>query len=126
MDMMLYLERDVSYRADMVDSTLTLLYEPYEDTLVGVKLKGCRNAFNKIASKHLQSYGEELRDAVFVSYIQIMEEMMVRDSEHLMGEARRISEEKRKSCYAKARRFFAVKDAKVKAEDIPTDFLRVA
>jgi hypothetical protein len=40
MDFLLYLNEDCSYRADRVDSSLTLLWHPYEDKLVGLKLKG--------------------------------------------------------------------------------------
>ncbi len=40
MDFLLYLAEDVSYRADRVDEILTVLWHPYEERLVGIKLKG--------------------------------------------------------------------------------------
>jgi hypothetical protein len=42
MDVLLYLEEDVAYRADRVDPFLTLLWHPYEQRAVGIKLKGFR------------------------------------------------------------------------------------
>jgi hypothetical protein len=50
MDFLLYLNQDCSYRADRVDPFLTVLWHPYEDRLVGVKLKGFRFLFDRIKS----------------------------------------------------------------------------
>jgi hypothetical protein len=48
MDYILYLEEDVAYRADRVDRFLTLLWHPYEDRAIGVKLKGFRFIFERM------------------------------------------------------------------------------
>jgi hypothetical protein len=50
MDFLLYLNEDCSYRADRIDPFLTVLWHPYEDRLVGVKLKGFRFLFERIKS----------------------------------------------------------------------------
>ena len=50
MDFLLYLKEDVSYRADRVDAFLTLLWHPYEDRLVGLKLKGFHFIFQRVKS----------------------------------------------------------------------------
>ena len=47
MDFLLYLKEDCSYRADRVDQFLTLLWHPYKDELVGIKLKGIRFIYEK-------------------------------------------------------------------------------
>jgi|HubBroStandDraft_1064217.scaffolds.fasta_scaffold00104_23 hypothetical protein len=48
MDFLLYLQEDLSYRADRVDHYLTLLWHPLEDRAIGVKLKGFRYLFQRI------------------------------------------------------------------------------
>ena len=48
MDCLLYLEEDVSYRADRVDEFLTLLWQPYSLRLVGLKLKGFHARFESL------------------------------------------------------------------------------
>jgi hypothetical protein len=54
MDFLLYLNEDCSYRADRVDSSLTLLWHPSKDKLVGLKLKGFLAIF-KALSEILES-----------------------------------------------------------------------
>lgn len=48
MDFLLYLNQDCSYRADRVDAYLTLLWHPYEDKVVGIRLKGFLRLAQKI------------------------------------------------------------------------------
>ena len=48
MDFLIYLKEDVSYRADRVDSFLTVFWHPQEDRLVGIKLKGFRFLFQRV------------------------------------------------------------------------------
>jgi len=48
MDYLLYLEADTAHRADRVDQFLTLLWHPYEDRAIGVKLKGFRFIFDRM------------------------------------------------------------------------------
>ncbi|MEI7511894.1 MAG: hypothetical protein WCK01_00330 [Candidatus Uhrbacteria bacterium] len=52
MDCMLYLREDCSYRADRVDLFLTLLWHPYEQRAVGIKLKGFRFLFEQVRRIH--------------------------------------------------------------------------
>lgn len=48
MDFLLYLREDLPYRADRVDSFLTLLWHPHEERAIGVKLKGFRFLFQQL------------------------------------------------------------------------------
>lgn len=48
LDMLLYLQEPVSFRADRVDAFLTLLWHPRDDRMVGVKLKGWRKVFGEM------------------------------------------------------------------------------
>jgi len=47
MDILLYLETDLPYRADRVDPFLTLLWHPGKEEAIGVKLKGFRFLFQR-------------------------------------------------------------------------------
>ncbi|MBF0373692.1 MAG: hypothetical protein HQL39_09770 [Alphaproteobacteria bacterium] len=42
MDQLVYLTEDCAYRAERVDALFTLLWHPYEDRVVGAKIKGFR------------------------------------------------------------------------------------
>lgn len=48
MDFVLYLNTDCSYRADRVDSFLTVLWHPQKEELVGIKLKGFNFLFERL------------------------------------------------------------------------------
>lgn len=50
MDFLLYLTEDCSYRGDRVDQFLTVLWHPYENRLVGIKLKGFGYVFSVLKS----------------------------------------------------------------------------
>jgi hypothetical protein len=50
MDILIYLNADVSYRAERVDEWLTLLWHPYRKELVGIQLKGFRCACRESAA----------------------------------------------------------------------------
>ena len=50
MDILIYVREDCSYRADRVDAFLTVLYDPYADELVGLKLKGFKFLFKQLQS----------------------------------------------------------------------------
>ncbi len=75
MDFLMYLREDVPYRADRVDSFLTLLWHPSEQRAVGVKLKGFRFVF-----QHLQaifrSQGIPLPDDGFLPLMTAFEVTM--------------------------------------------------
>jgi len=102
MDVLLYLEEDIAYRADRVDSFLTLLWHPDKEEAIGVKLKGFRFLFQRLQSI-LRSDGVKLGDEKFVPMISALEvaltaglgSAITADAEH----ARRVEEK-----YEKARR----------------------
>ena len=71
MDYVLYLNTDCSYRADRVDTFLTVLWHPQEDKLVGVKLKGFRFIFSQL-QKII-----ELKDNDFVLLVKAIEIALV-------------------------------------------------
>ena len=72
MDVVLYLQEDVSYRADRVDGFLTLLWHPQEDRAIGVKLKGWGYLFQRLQSI-LKATGVDLPDSQFVPLISAIE-----------------------------------------------------
>lgn len=72
MDSVLYLQEDVSYRADRVDPFLTLLWHPQDDRVVGVKLKGWRYLFQRLQSI-LQATGVDIPDSHFIRLISAVE-----------------------------------------------------
>lgn len=72
MDFLMFLTKDCSYRAKRVDAFLTVLYDPYEDKLVGVKLKGFKYLFERFRAA---SKIEQLKD--FVELTRILEVAMV-------------------------------------------------
>ena len=72
MDIILYLKEDVSYRADRVDSWLTLLWHPYEERAVGVKLKGFRSLFGRLQSQ-ARALGVEFSDDNFIPLLAALE-----------------------------------------------------
>lgn len=67
-DFLLYLREDVSYRADRVDEALTVLWHPYEDRLVGLKLKGFRVLLREV--KHAL----DLEEGEYVSLVTLLTE----------------------------------------------------
>jgi hypothetical protein len=72
MDILVYLEEDVPYRADRVDQFLTLLWHPYRDEAVGVKLKGFRFLFQRVQD-FVESAGAKLDDSTFVPMVAALE-----------------------------------------------------
>jgi hypothetical protein len=89
MDCVIYLNDDVSYRADRVDAFLTLLWHPEDDRAVGVKLKGFRWLFQR-----LQAFGRDEKETAmteeqFVPLVKAIEvaltarlgEIITRDAE---------------------------------------------
>jgi len=72
MDVLLYLEEDIPYRADRVDTFLTLLWHPEKEEAVGVKLKGFRFLFRRIQAI-LKADGKTLNDGKFLRMITALE-----------------------------------------------------
>lgn len=75
MDFLLYLEEDLSYRADRVDHYLTLLWHPTEDRAIGVKLKGFRFIFQRMQAI-LSPKGITVEDSDFFPFISALEVAM--------------------------------------------------
>lgn len=71
MDFLLYLNEDVSYRAERVDPFLTVLWHPVDEKLVGIKLKGFRFIFERLKSIL------DLRDTAFLPVVKAIEIAMV-------------------------------------------------
>ena len=72
MDYILYLEMDTAHRADRVDRFLTLLWHPYEDRAIGVKLKGFRFVFERMR-EILHAQGVEVAKEEFMPLITAFE-----------------------------------------------------
>lgn len=72
MDYILYLEEDTAHRADRVDRFLTLLWHPYEERAIGVKLKGFRFIFERMR-QILEAQGTPVGDNAFVPLITAFE-----------------------------------------------------
>lgn len=118
-DVLVYLEEDVAYRADRVDAFLTLLWHPSKTEAIGVKLKGFRFLFDRMRAM-LKPAGVE--DSEFPSLVLALEVAMTAglgaaitaDVEH-----QRIEEK-----YAEARRLLAQKrfDAKQMTDAVVPQF----
>lgn len=67
-DFLLYLAEDLSYRADRVDEALTVLWHPYEDRLVGLKLKGFSALLREVKG------ALDLEEAEYVSLVTLLTE----------------------------------------------------
>lgn len=99
MDIVQYLKEDCSYRAERVDGSLTLLWHPYEDRLVGIALKGFRFLFQRVKEK----YG--VPEEVFLPLVNVLQAALEDGAgEEIMEEA---IAKKRKEQYAAAKKFVA-------------------
>ena len=101
MDYLLYLEEDVAYRADRVDSYLTLLWHPTdENRAIGIKLKGFRFIFNR-AKDILRASKIELSDAEFWPLVTMLEVALTAgDGANLLAQA---TQERLRERYGMAR-----------------------
>lgn len=68
MAQVIYLDEDVTYRADRVDSFLTLFWGPNEFRPVGFKLKGFRLLFDT-----LKSVSSDIKEGEFVPFVKLLE-----------------------------------------------------
>jgi hypothetical protein len=100
MDLLLYLEEDLSYRADRVDQFLTLLWHPQDDRAIGVKLKGFRFLFQRLKAA-LAAQNIELGERFFMSLVVALEIAMTSLGSTLVAEAER---QRREQSYEQARR----------------------
>lgn len=102
MDFVLYLNSDVSYRAERVDVFLTVLWHPTEHKLVGIKLKGFKFIFERL--KNIL----QMKDDEFIPLVKALEIALVGGlAENMMAS---IEDEK------KAREFY--KEAMDLAKDV--------
>jgi hypothetical protein len=99
MDLLIYLQEDLSYRADRVDEFLTLLWHPSEDRAIGVKLKGFRFLFQRLTAA-LAAQNVQLGDGVFVSLVAALEIAMTSLGSAVVAQAER---ERREQSYERAR-----------------------
>jgi hypothetical protein len=72
MDFVLYLREDLPYRADRVDSFLTLLWHPSEDRAIGIKLKGFRYLFQRLQAI-FRAQGVTITDNEFLPLVSAVE-----------------------------------------------------
>jgi hypothetical protein len=72
MDCIVYVEEDTSHRSDRVDRFLTLLWHPYEERAIGVKLKGFRFIFER-TRQILEAQGVPISESEFVPLITAFE-----------------------------------------------------
>jgi hypothetical protein len=72
MDSVLYLREDVSYRADRIDAFLTLLWHPYEERAVGLKIKGFRFLFERLQAI-AAARGGVIPNQLFISLLEAVE-----------------------------------------------------
>ncbi len=108
MDSLVYINEDCSYRADRVDIYLTLLWHPYEDRLVGIKLKGFKFVFEKL--KSIMS----LKDEDFLLLTKALELAMVGGAAEVI--MRRAEKERIERKYKEACEF--ARDIKVPSEEL--------
>ena len=98
MDALTYLNEDCSFRADRVDPILTVLWHPYEDKLVGIKLKGVKFLFNQLT--HII---DNLQERDFLPLIKMFEAAMIGGlAKDIMDDVER---DRRKKMYEEARAF---------------------
>lgn len=72
MDYIMYVEEDIACRADRVDKFLTLLWHPYEERAIGVKIKGVRFLFERMR-QILASHSISIDADAFVPLITVFE-----------------------------------------------------
>jgi hypothetical protein len=113
MDFLLYLNEDCSYCADRVDKFLTLLWHPYEDKLVGIKLKGLRYIFNQKRDR-LSKYGT-LSWPIFALLSEILMDVLAEPMLAVAEESRR---EMLREKYREAVLFVAKENAHVSTEEL--------
>jgi hypothetical protein len=99
MDVVVYLREDVAYRADRIDPFLTLLWHPYEERAVGVKLKGFRFIYDR-AREILASRGIPDQADGFLSLITAFEVAITAGGSAMMTAA---EQQRRRERYDAAR-----------------------
>lgn len=115
MDQLVCLREDLSYRADRVDPFLTLLWHPYKEEIIGIKLKGIRSIFEKI----VEAEGYTSQD--FVPLVKVIGGVMLGIVvPHTMNKAERDDE------HAEWREKYAEAKEVVDGMNVPTDLDKIA
>lgn len=113
MDCAIYLKEDCSYRAARVSRTLSLLLAPYDDAVVGVKIKGVRHlAENLFAILEDAGHPLEERDRVQLTALLRMAVVSDEFAEQALSEA----EVQRRQQLEKRAQEFLSKIGKVEVE----------
>lgn len=112
MDFLIYLKKDCSYRAKRVDAFLTVLYDPYEEKLVGVKLKGFKFLFERFRAVSKL----DLKDSHFVELTRVLEIAMVGGLGESMMDSYR--HQRSQELWEEARNFVAANDPKFAVEEL--------
>ena len=115
MDILLYLNTDVSYRAERVDEWLTLLWHPYRKDLVGIQLKGFRCACRENAILA----GIARNDQLFLPLAALVASHFLKDEAAALIEApAKERQEALMRKYDQAFAFVAKENARVSVEEI--------
>ncbi len=114
MDVVVYIQEDLAYRADRVDPFLTLLWHPHEQRAIGFKLKGFRWLFANL-QEILKEQSVGLEEDSFLSMISAIQFAMVAGGGAMLEkmERDRLAEK-----YAEARRL--AKGIKFDSRQLPT------
>jgi hypothetical protein len=115
-DIVVYLEEDIAYRADRVDPFLTLLWHPSKEEAIGVKLKGFRFLFER-----MQAIRRGVTDSEFPALVDALEVAMTAglgavitaNAEQKRRQERRIQEK-----YDQARRLLTKDDTRFDAKQM--------
>lgn len=73
MDCVIYLQEDVSVRADRIDQFLTILWHPQEHKVVGFKIKSISFLFETLQSAVKAVTGKDIPDDSFISVVGTLE-----------------------------------------------------
>jgi hypothetical protein len=119
MDCAIYLKEDCSYRAARVSPALSLLLAPYEDRVVGVKIKGVRHLAERLFSI-LEKSGRQLDEANRVELRALLQMACVSDefAERALSEA---DLQRRHQMAARANQFLA--EAESSSIEVPVPAL---
>jgi hypothetical protein len=116
MDILLYMEEDLPYRADRVDAFLTLMWHPSKEEAIGVKLKGFRFLFQRVQAILRAQRNVTVADSEFPSLVTALEVAMTAGLGAVItadAERQRIEEK-----YAHARRLLTKETVRFDAKEL--------
>jgi hypothetical protein len=118
MDILLYLNADLSYRADRVDEWLTLLWHPYKMELIGIQLKG----FRCVCRRNALLAGLAKDDEIFLPLAALVAGRFLKEeAEALIGAASNERRDRREALMRKydlATEFVARENARVSISEL--------